>query len=169
MKYSYTTLIAGLLLASSSVVIAATDTKTIDIEVTQGEFVQLTGSAVDGNVKVVTMDNVKAGNPTDLGTLGVDSNIAAAANATAECTVSFSTLNNYSLDHETSGTSLRRFFLTYLGKNVSSNTDTDKDIVADCNQVATELKFTPSGTVLADGAIEAGIYKDTVTIVVTSP
>ena len=168
MKYSTTALIMSLLLTSSSTLIAATDTKTIDIEVTQGDFVLLTGSAVDGNAKSITMDSVKAANPTDLGTLGLNSNITAGGVA-ADCTISFSTLNNYNLEHETSGTSLRRFYLTYQGVNISSNTDTDKDVIVPCNQAASELKFTPNGTILADDAIQAGAYKDTITIVVTSP
>lgn len=169
MKYSYTTLIASLFLASSTAVIAATDTKTIELEVIEGEFVQLIGSAVDGNTKTITMDSVKAGNPTDIGTLGVNSNIAAAVGATADCTVSFSTLNNYRLEHETSGASLRRFKLTYQSKDISLNDDPDREVTVNCNHVASELKFSPIGTVLPDAEIEAGAYKDTVTVVVTSP
>jgi len=168
MKYLSTTLITGLLLAtSSSIAIAASDTKTIELEVIKGEFVQLTGSAIDGNSKTITMDSVKAGNPTDLGTLGVNSNIAAEDGKTANCTVSFSTLNNYSLNHEKSGSLLRKFYLTYKGSNISSNSDTDKDIVVSCSETASELKFTPNGNI--SDKIAAGAYKDTVTVVVTSP
>lgn len=169
MKYSYTTLIASLLLASSSAAIAATDTKTIELEVTKGQFVQLIGSAVDGNTKTITLNSVQAGNSTDIGTLGVNSNIAAAENETAQCTIAFSTLNNYSLNHERSGTSLRKYQLTYQSKNISSNTDQQKEVAVNCNQVPSELKFTPTGTALLDEEIQAGAYKDTVTVVVTTP
>ena len=53
---------------------AATDTKTIDIEVIQGTYAELTGSAVDGNVNNINMDDITASNSTSLGTLGVNSN-----------------------------------------------------------------------------------------------
>jgi hypothetical protein len=85
LKYSTKTLIIGLLFASSSIVIAATDTKTIDIIVTQGAYVNLTGSAVSGNAKVITMDSVKTRNATVLGTLGIESNAAALAETDVNC------------------------------------------------------------------------------------
>ena len=170
MKYTHGALFASLLLAAShTAVMAATDTKSIDIEVTKDTFVELIGSAVDGNTKNITIDSIKAGNPTNLGTVGISSNIAAGANNAADCTISFSALNNYSLNHETSGVSLSKFFLTFKNKTISDNADANKDITVNCNLVPTVLTFTPSGAVLADGDIVAGIYKDTVTLTVTSP
>lgn len=170
MKYTNKALFAGLLFAAShTVALAATDTKSIELEVIKDTFVQLTGSAVDGNTKNINIDSIKAGNPTNLGTVGISSNIAAGAGNTADCTISFSTLNNYSLNHETSGTSLSKFLLTFQNKTVSDNADANKDMSINCNLAPAELKFAPAGAVLADGAIEAGVYKDTITLTITSP
>lgn len=162
MKTTQTLTLAGLLF-TSSLAFAATDTKTIDIEVTQGDFVELTGSAMDGNVKTVTLASIQAGTASTIGTLGVNSNLA----ATANCDISFSTINNFRLRHETSGDTLRNYFLTYNGANISSNGDADANQTLGCQEVATNLNFTPSGTLLANAP--SGVYKDTVTVTITTP
>jgi len=144
----------------SGAAIAATDTKTIDLEVVQGTYAELTGSAVDGNINNININDITASNTTSLGTLGVDSN-------GSNCAIEFSTLNNYRFNHETSGATLKTYFLTYLGTNVFSNADTNgRMALASCAEAASALTITPSGDTLA--TIQAGTYKDTVTITLTA-
>ena len=139
---------------------AATDTKTIDIEVIQGTYAELTGSAVDGNVNNINMDDITASNSSSLGTLGVNSN-------GSNCSIEFSTLNNYRFNHESSGATLKTYFLSYLGTNVYSNVDANSNMALDsCATNASALTITPSGDTLA--TIEAGTYKETVTITLTA-
>ena len=140
---------------------AATDTKTIDIEVVQGTYAELTGSAVDGNINVISIDDIKASNASSLGTLGVDSN-------GSNCSIEFSTLNNYRFKHETTGETLKTFFLSYLGTNVYSNVDANSNMaLASCTTSASALNITSSGETLLD-TITAGTYRDTVTITLTA-
>lgn len=144
----------------SGAAIAATDTKTIDIEVVQGTYAELTGSAVDGNVNNINMNSITANTTTPLGTLGVSSN-------GSNCSLAFSTLNNYSLKHEISGTELKKFRLKYLGNTIASNGDADANIVLDsCVMADSALNFVTYGETPA--VVEAGTYKDTVTITMTA-
>lgn len=148
------------LIIFSNAAIAATDTQTIDIEVIQGTYAELTGSAVDGNVSNVSMNSITANTTSSLGTLGVNSN-------GSNCSLAFSTLNNYSLKHEVSGAQLKRFYLSYLGSNISSNNDADANVdLASCVMAASALNFKSTGDTPA--VIEAGTYKDTVTITLTA-
>lgn len=163
MKKPHTLLALAGLLLTSSVSFAATDSKTIDIEVTQGDFVELVGSAMDGNVKTVTLSSIQAGTASTIGTLGVNSNLA----PTANCDIAFSTINNFRLRHETSGDTIRNYFLTYNGANISSNADTDANQTLGCQEVASNLDFTPNGTLMENAP--SGVYKDTVTVTITTP
>ncbi|RVU84734.1 hypothetical protein EOL70_10810 [Leucothrix sargassi] len=139
---------------------AATDTKTIDIEVIQGTFAELTGSAVDGNINNINLNDITASNTTSLGALGVNSN-------GSNCAIEFSTLNNFRFNHESSGATLKTYFLNYLGTNIFSNADVNRNIALDsCAIAPSALTITPSGDTLE--TIEAGTYKDTVTITLTA-
>jgi len=158
-KFSPILASAAFVILSSSAM-AATDTKTIDIEVIQGTYAELVGSAVDGNINNIDMGKITGNSATSLGTLGVKSN-------GKNCAISFSTLNNYRLKHETSGTTLKTYFLSYLGTNIYSNVDENSTRKLDsCVMPASALNFETSGE--APDVIEAGTYKDTVTITLTA-
>jgi spore coat protein U-like protein len=83
--------------------------------------------------------------------------------------VSFSILNGYKLKHTTAKVILSKFFLNYEGTKISDNTNDVQEVTVPCSHEPSELKFTPSGTLLDKDSIVDGAYKDTVTIVVTSP
>ena len=154
------------ILASATFVIfsqsafAATDIKTIDIEVIQGTYAELTGSAVDGNISNINMNSITANTATSLGTLGVNSN-------GSNCSLAFTTLNNYTLKHESSGAQLKKYRIKYLGSNIGSNGDADANVVLDsCVMPASALSFLSYGA--TPETIEAGTYKDSVTITLTA-
>ena len=138
--------------------VASFNTKTINITVTQGTYAELTGTAADGNIKKVSMDNITANSKVSLGTLGVNSN-------GSSCSIAFSTLNNYSLKHETTGGQLKRYSLNYLGSNISNNANAKVDLNS-CVMAPTALNFVSSGNMPA--TIEDGIYKDIMTITLTA-
>ena len=144
----------------SASAMAATDTKTIDIEVFQDTYAEITGSAVAGNINNISLDKISGNVPTPLGTLGVTSN-------GSTCSLAFSTLNDYSLEHETSSALLKKFRLNYLGNAVTSNADEGSNIALDsCVMADSALTFTTVGEMPA--VVEQGTYKDTVTITLTA-
>lgn len=159
MKLSYKTLVISLLLTSSSVAIAATDSKSINIEIEKGEYVQLVGSAVDGNTKVITLQDVINGTSKSLGTLGVDTNIV------TNCNISFETTNTFALKHSSSEDILKKFTLTYLTNTIDENNLSINGV--SCLQSRSNLTFNPTGAKLVE-RVRSGTYNDTITVTVTS-
>lgn len=151
-------LILWLSLAFSSITLAATDTKNITVQVTQGTFAELTGSAVDGNINTISMNNIESNAAVSLGTLGVESN-------GNNCHIKFSTLNNFALLHNASGSLLKRYQLTYLGYRVSTNTQPSIALDA-CLIANSALVFASLGSL--SNPIEDGWYQDRVTITLTA-
>lgn len=146
------------LLISTASAIAATDTKTINVQVTQSAYAELTGSAVDGHINTVNMNNIESNSPVSLGTLGVKSN-------GSSCALKFSTLNNFSLIHDTGRSLLKRYQLTYLGHNVASNSE--PTIALDsCIITNQTLTFKTRGNM--PDVVETGWYQDRVTITLTA-
>lgn len=146
------------LIVSTSAALAATDTKTINVQVTQGTFAELTGSAVDGHVNTVSMNSIESNAAVSLGTLGVRSN-------GDNCELKFSTLNNFSMIHDTTGSLLKRYQLSYLGRSVSSN-DAPTIRLDACTINNQLLTFAARGNM--PEVIETGWYQDRVTITLTA-
>jgi hypothetical protein len=146
------------LFITSTSAIAATDTKTINVRVTQGTFAELTGSAVDGHINTVNMNNIESNASVSLGTLGVKSN-------GDNCALKFSSLNDFSLIHDTSGSLLKRYQLSYLGHHVASNSG--PTIALDSCVISTQiLTFNTYGNM--PDTVEEGWYQDRVTITLTA-
>ena len=146
------------LLLLSTAAFAASDVKTINVQVTQGTFAELTGSAVDGNINTVSMNNIESNAVVSLGTLGVKSN-------GDSCYIKFSTMNDFALLHNASGSLLKRYQLGFLGHQVSTNTD--KTITLDSCLIANSaLTFAARDGLPA--IIEDGWYQDRVTITLTA-
>ena len=160
MKHISPILASAAFVMFSGAATAATDTKTIDIEVTKALYAELTGSAVDGTINTITMDAISANTLTGLGSLGVSSN-------GSSCSLAFSTLNDYALLHEETSAELKKFNLDYLGTTITSNADANGSVILDsCVTDATALTFTTVGT---DPAfIQAGAYNDVVSITLTA-
>ena len=137
---------------------AATDTKTINLQVVQGTYAELTGSAVDGGIGNINMNSITNNKTISLGTLGVKSN-------GSDCSIAFSTVNNFALKHDFSGALLKRYKLNYLGNTLSSNSET-KIKLDSCVMSATALDFISVGATPSE--IEDGLYKDIVTIILTT-
>jgi hypothetical protein len=146
------------LMTISAVTLAATDVKTINVQAVQGTFAELTGSAVDGNINNISMNDIESNAVVSLGTLGVKSN-------GDNCYIQFSTLNNFSLLHNTSGSLLKRYQLAYLGHQVSTNTDTT--IALDSCLIGNSV-LTFAARENFSNAIEDGWYQDRVTITLTA-
>lgn len=146
------------LTVSTSFTLAATDTKKIGVEVTQGTFAELTGSSVDGHINTINMSNIESNVSVSLGTLGISSN-------GDTCALKFSTLNDFSLIHDATGALLKRYQLNYLGRNINSNSAPGiaLDSCVINNQI---LTFSTLGTM--PDTIETGWYQDQVTVALTA-
>lgn len=146
------------LVTFSHMAFAATNTQKINIRIIQAPYVELTGSASDGNIREISMDSITVNSITTLGMLGVKSR-------GSNCSITFSTLNNYALKHETSGRQLKQYYLSYLGNNISSNAS-GKIELDSYIMPASDLNFVSIGNMPA--VIEKGVYKDTITMTLTT-
>ncbi len=168
MKLSTKLLSAAVLIASSSIAIAATDTTNIDINVTKDAYVKLLGDFAGNNTIVnaeITEAQMLTNTTFSLGDLGFESN------TTGECTISFASTNNWSLVHETNGAlNLGNYELTYVGASATvSNTDTNDGNIytttGGCNEAPAPLNFLNDAL---PAVVIAGKYSDTVQVVVTT-
>lgn len=146
------------LIVSTSSALAATDTKTISVKVTQGTYAELTGSAVDGHINTVNMNNIESNASVSLGTLGIRSN-------GDTCALKFSTLNDFSLIHDATGSLLKRYQLNYLGRNINSNS-APRIALDSCLISDQTLTFSTLGNM--PDVIETGWYQDRVTVTLTA-
>lgn len=147
---------AAVLLASSSLAIAATDTTDIQINVTKDAFVNLIGSAVGSANSFVTADVDNA--TVSLGDLGLDSNSA------GDCDMAVSSAQGFKLVHTVDGTKdLGVYSLSYEGTTFTSgNTNT---LTQSCNTVASNLDLVHPAL---PASVDAGTYSDTVTVTVVT-
>ena len=164
MKFTQTLIATAVLLTTSSIALAAPgdvlDTRSIQIDVQQGAFAKLTGTALTTahTFQSAQMD----GSPLGLGDLGIDSNITGADT----CNLSFESLHGYNLKlgNSPTGATLVSYALT-LG---STPVVTAVPILTTCQMTAEALTFNSTSPLPAENTIAAGTYSDVVTIKVTS-
>ncbi len=161
MTFSKKLLSAAVLMASSSIALAATDSTDIEINVTKDAFVNLIGSLA-GNTSVPLADTDVDGNTTVLGTLGTESN------TTGSCDIDVSSLKDYRLEHTTqAGLFLHgtdNYTVNYGGQTFTSGASGTLT-QPNCNQVASDLSITSPALA---GVVQAGTYSDTLTVTVTT-
>jgi hypothetical protein len=154
-------LLASLFSFSVAITFAANLTKTIELEATYAPYVTLLGSVV-GASKYFSIEDIKplsGGKPrVTLGLLGLESNVS------GSCTLDFSTQNNFKLRHIVSNQRLTRYILKYKGQKIKKNAPTI--VLPSCNVSLKPLKFTRRGPFKNNP--QAGIYRDIVTITVTT-
>ncbi len=158
-------IIASMILIALSVLMvntarAAGESTDIQVRVIYDQYVRLSGTAV-GASRTFSVDDVK---PPDgskpllsLGTLGLESNFA------ANCTMDFSTQNNFKLRHTVSNKRLTRYILKYRNKRI---TRTKNSLDLPCNTTPSVLAFRRRGKFRNN--VKSGIYADIVTITVTT-
>lgn len=148
--------------AFSSSSLATTDTSDINLSFTHTEYVNLTGTVV-GASRYFSVDDVKPvgngfGPKVSLGTLGLNSNML------GTCTISFTSVNDFKLKHIVTNKRLASYRLFYRGKKVTrrrNEVDT-----ATCNVNPSVLKLSTNKRFRK--RVKSGIYRDIVTITVTT-
>jgi hypothetical protein len=150
----------------SSIGLATTDQADIELQFTHTPYVSLTGTAPGSSRMYENTDIANWIFPTvvDIGTLGLDSNVP------GDCDVSFSTLNNFDLLHTVSNASLTQYKLLYQSQEFGLANNPTLSIP--CNTTPTMFQFKPTGIVFgnfsAASLIQNGVYRDVVTVVVTT-
>lgn len=141
---------------------AATESTQVQIKVEHQNYVRLIGDAV-GSSRMFSVEDVKPvgnnrrGPKIALGALGLESN------QSGNCTVTFNTDNTFKLLHTVSNKRLTRYRLHYLNKRITKNKNTR---TLPCNSTVQPLYVQSVGKFRNN--IEAGVYSDTVHIVVTT-
>ncbi|MEE9326853.1 MAG: hypothetical protein V3U71_06105 [Cocleimonas sp.] len=161
------TILAALLCAPQVLIYAATSDQTeIDINVTHTPYVKLIGSAPGSSRFYGNNDIANWIFPSivDLGTMGLESNVA------GNCDMNFSTINNFRLLHTASNNSLTKYKVIYQNTDFSITNNPTLNIP--CNTIPTTIEFSPTqivfGNIFPALLIEAGIYQDTITVVVAT-
>lgn len=155
-----------LFLLASSHTFSATDQTDIEFSYTYTPYVKLIGTAPGSSRQYDNNDIANWIFPSivDLGTLGLESNVG------GSCDVNFSSLNNFDLLHTQSGNSLTKYKLLYQSQEFGLSSNPTLSIP--CNTVPTTIEFTPTqivfGNLFPALLIESGIYRDVVTVVVTT-
>jgi hypothetical protein len=137
---------------------AANDSRSITLQVVAKAHIKLKGSAVSNVLTEIKLPAIQRKEPINLGTFGIE------ANTQANCSIHFSSANNYRLQHiEQSNRYLMAYKLNYNGQLINSPTK----IIADCNTGDGSLILIPTHSV-AD-AIPQGVYQDKLRVIVTTP
>ena len=161
MTFSKKLLSAAVLMTSSSIALAATDTTEIEINVTKDAYVNLIGS-LSGNTSVALAEADVDNATTVLGTLGTESN------TTGSCDITVASLKDYKLEHTTAaglflhGTA--NYTVNYGGSTFTSGASSALT-QPNCNQVPSDLSITSPAL---PGVVQAGTYSDTITVTVTT-
>jgi hypothetical protein len=151
-----------LLLVSVVTSYATTNTTDINLSFTHTNYVNLTGTVV-GASRTFSENDVKPvgngfGPKVSLGTLGLESNMLGA------CTITFTTANNYRLRHIVSNKRLAAYRLFYRGTKLrKKNNHID---LPSCNLPPRKLKLSTKKNFRQN--VAAGIYRDIITITVTT-
>ncbi len=158
MKFTKNIIASAVLLATSSLAIAATDTTTVEINVTKDAYVNFVGTL--STSPTVALDvNTLAGTQS-LGTLGIESNTV------GTCTVTFASANNYKLVHTVDAAlDLGDYTISYAGVSNSAASSGNDYVAATCNEAASSLSITSPAL---PAVVIAGTYNDTLTMVVTT-
>ena len=155
MKFFSQVITIGFFLISQSMLFAANDTSTIELQVTEQEYLQLVGSAVgsDHVFNVIDIDNKTV----SLGTLGIQSNIA------GNCMMIFSSFNQFKMKNMLSGDDLGVYSLKYQGNTYTAGTT--NFFTQPCNVAATPLELASPD--IPDN-VTAGIYYGVIVVTVVT-
>ena len=165
MKIFFTT-VSLLLFGLSNLAFSATKQAEIDVQVTHTPYVNFTGTA-PGSTR--TYDNDDISNwifpiDVDIGTLGLESNIS------GNCSINFSTLNNFDLLHNNTTSSLIRYKILY--RSLEFGRANNPPLTMLCNTNPSLLQFKADGfyfgSFLGGAFMQSGLYSDIITITVVT-
>ena len=162
MKFSKKLITAAVLMATSSIAIAATDTAEIEINVTKDAYVNFTGDLAGNVSKDLTVTEVN-GTVTTLGNLGTQSN------TTGACEINISSLNDFRLQHNVEDTlylhQTNHYTINYSGTSFTSGNSPTLNLTS-CNNAASPMQIATPG--FASDQVQAGTYSDILTVTVTT-
>lgn len=161
-----TLFLLGVLLTPISYTYAATEHTDININVIHDEYVRIIGSAA-GSSRFYSNEQIANWifpNTVDIGTIGLESNIA------GDCDLNVSTLNNFQLLHTVNSEKLTKFKVIYGTQEFSETSNST--LTLPCNSTPSQIQFAPTelvfGNLFPSLLIATGTYSDTITLVITT-
>lgn len=143
---------------------AASDGTEITISHTYTPFVNFTGTAPGASRFYDNSDITNSGfpKPVNLGTMGLESNVG------GTCDLNFTTANNFKLLHTITNNNLGNYKIRYKG--LEFNETNNLQLQLPCTSAATDIDFELNtfGFSNIDPLLADGIYRDIVTVVVTT-
>ena len=164
MKLTQTLIASAVLVATSSLAMAASDTTDITINVTKDAYVNLLGT-LNADTTIELNSLAAEGTPTKTTTLGT---LGAESNTVAGCNVTFSSLNDFKLVH---GVDAEKFLpgadkytVDWKSTTIASGA-ANTVALADCNTAASDMTMTTPN--LPD-FVQAGTYSDKLTVTIVT-
>lgn len=161
MKLTQTLIASAVLVATSSLAMAASDSTEITINVTKDAYVNLLGSLNSNITKSLNLADVN-GATTTLGDLGAESNTVAG------CSVTFASSNDFKLVHGTDTTKFlhdtAKYTVDWAGASIASGA-ANTVALADCNTAASDMTMT---TPNLPAVVQAGTYSDKLTVTIVT-
>jgi len=137
---------------------AANHSLSITLQVVAKEQIKLKGSAITHALTEIKLADIQRKKPINLGTFGIE------ANTQANCSIHFSSANNYRLQHiAQSNNYLTAYKLNYNGQLINASTK----ITTNCNAGDGALILIPTHNTA--NAISSGVYQDKLRITITMP
>ncbi len=157
MKFSTKLLSAAVLMASSSIALAATTT--IDLQVTKDAYVNFTGT-IDASATLPQAAPGVVGLPagvTNVGNFGTETNV------TGACDLTVTSANDFNLAHSVSGADLYPSTYSVAWGAEGFGFGDTAAILTSCTNAAASLDIT---TPVVSTVVPNGLYEDTLTITV---
>jgi hypothetical protein len=137
---------------------AATDSRSITIQLVASDHIKLKGSATSNILTEVKLADIQQKKPISLGSFGIETSTQ------GNCHISFDSANNYRLQHtEQENSYLMAYQLNYNGQLINVLTE----ITASCNRGNGLLTLIPTDNM--PNIVPKGTYQDKLRIVVTTP
>lgn len=162
MNFSKKLITTAVLLASSSIALAVTESTDIEINVEQEAVVAFTGDLA-GNVSRDLSVAEANGTVTLLGNLGTESNTV------GSCDLDISSLNNFRLQHNVDATlflhATNSYTINYVNTAFTAGAANTVNL-ASCNNVASAMQIATPG--FDASRVQSGTYSDILTVTVTT-
>ena len=153
---------SAVLLSISSAALALTQDNSIEINVTEAEYLNVTGSIVNDALATLDIALITVANGTDVvGTLGADSNVS------GTCDVTMTTTNAFELIHTNGTTALHAtpYSITYDGNTYTPTVSAGTTDCSGTTGLTSNVVFNGSAVT---GTILAGTYSDTLNITIAT-
>ncbi len=154
-------ILVTILLSTTSIAMSATDTTVVEMNVTKDVSVELIGTLSNSQTVNFSTDDIIA-HITNIGTLG------AKTNAPGGCHVAISSSHDFKLTHDTDPSLFLNYTVLWNGSTLNAASGNYEVPITYCSNPANLTSGFFIHSPFVAGPITAGIYSDTLNIILTA-